>query len=240
MKDIYPVQKQSLAMHCLAPSLVLTCNAASGAFAIYLFSGVIVFHSMVEATSTCVNAVTGNSSLVQKVAFPSEVLVIPPAMISIVVWLLGGIVCLAMGAIMGQLHPGWMLLTLPLVLSAQFVFTVGFGLLLANANVFIRDVGNLWRILSMAWFFVTPNFWLPNVLDDALRDHGLAALEPVFRYGNPAWPLVMCHRIALGGTDPMLGEFWPQLGVLSIWSVVVLVLGYSSFMSRKHKFSDLI
>ena len=40
-------------------------------FAIYLFSGVIVFHSIIEATTQCCSIVVDNGNLVKKVAFPS-------------------------------------------------------------------------------------------------------------------------------------------------------------------------
>ena len=38
----------------------------------------------------------------------------------------------------------------------------------------------------------------------------------------------------------ILGSFWPQLGVAALWAVSFLVLGYSVFMSRRHKFADLV
>jgi len=206
-------------------------------FAIYLFSGIIVFHALVEATSSCLNAITANGNLVKKVAFPSELLVVPTAMISIVLYGVGAVVCLALGTVFGVLEPGWMLLTLPLILAAQFAFTVGFGLFLANLNVFIRDVSQLWRILTMAWIFISPIFWMPSRLVDKFEGSILPDLMFTL---NPAFPLLMCHRIALGSTLPELGEFWPQLGVLSLWAVFFLVLGYASFMNNKHKYADVV
>ena len=50
----------------------------------------------------------------------------------------------------------------------------------------------------------------------------------------------MCHRITLGGNDPMLGDFWHQFAVFSAWTVFFLLLGYGSFMSQKHKYADLV
>jgi len=213
----------------------------SSAFAVFLFSGIIVFHALMEAVGRCVSIVTGNSNLVKKVMFPSEALVVPPTLISLVLWAIGAVVCIGAGLAYGVLQPGWLMLALPLVLLVQFVFTVGLGLFLGNANVFIPDVSNLWRIVSMAWFFVTPIFWPPTLLD------GVPVWAAnLIRYANPAFPLVMCHRIAIGvqgpkGNDPeVLGEFWPQLGVLSAWAVFFFVIGYTSFVSKKHKFADLV
>ena len=208
-------------------------------FAIYLFSGVIVFHALIEAVNKSVDVVTANGNLVKKVAFPSETLVIPIAMISLVLYGVGAVVCLILGLSFGVLKPSWTMLALPLVLLVQFTFTVGLGLFLANLNVFVRDVSQLMRIVSMAWMFLSPIFWQPDRFEK-LHEAGLGWIQPIAQNGNPVYPLVMCHRIALGGQHPLLGEFWPQLGVLAIWAGVFIVLGYSTFTANKHKYADLI
>jgi ABC-type polysaccharide/polyol phosphate export permease len=88
----------------------------------------------------------------------------------------------------------------------------------------------------MAWMFLTPVFWQPALLESKLPAH----VVPWVVNLNPVYPLVQAHRIALGGEARYLGEFWPQLGVAAAWAVFWLVVGYSTFMSRKHKFADLI
>ncbi len=216
-----------------------TDKAPDGAFAVYLFSGIIVFHALTEASNKCVSIIGANGNLVKKVAFPSEALVIPVTMISLVLYLIGAIVCLVIGMALGILEPGPLLLMLPVILAVQAVFTIGFGLFLANLNVFVPDVGQLWRIISMAWIFLTPVFWMPDRLAN-LHDHGLGFVETIARYGNPAFSLVMCHRLALGGTSPMLGEFWPQFGVFCAWALFFLVLGYTTFVSQKEKYADIV
>ena len=209
------------------------------AFAIYLFSGVLVFHALVEATSTSCNAVVANANLVKKVAFPSEVLPIPVAMISVVLYCVGAVVCLACGLVFGVIGITWWLLAVPLVLCVQFVMVVGIGLFLANANVFIRDVSQLWRIFTTAWLFLSPVFWQPKTLVEAFPDSVLPDL--VFHL-NPAFPLIQAHRIALGGEQPLLGlgGFWGHLGVAAAWATGFLVLGYASFASSKHKYADVV
>ncbi|MCA8977297.1 MAG: ABC transporter permease [Planctomycetes bacterium] len=206
-------------------------------FAIYLFSGIIVFHALIEAVGQGVNIVTSNSNLVKKVAFPSEVLIVPPVMNSIVIYLVGAIVCLVLGVAFGVLHPGLDLLALPLVLLLQFALTIGIGLFLGNLNVFIRDISQLWRILSMAWMFTTPIFWEPTRLTSKFP---ASILPDVYFSMNPGYSLVMAHRIVLGGDNPVLGDLWTHIGWLTFWATFYLVLGYSTFVSKKHKFADLV
>jgi lipopolysaccharide transport system permease protein len=210
-------------------------------FAIYLFSGVIVFHSLLEATSQCCSIVVANGNLVKKVAFPSEVLVIPTVLTSLVLYLVGATVCFVGGWIGGVMSPGPLLLALPLVLLLQLVFTTGLGLLLANLDVFVRDTSQMWRIVTMAWMFLTPVFWEPNKLLEMFPPEYASSIE-VFAHLNPAHSLLMAHRLALGLELPKidLGDFWTHIGFFALWSTFFILLGYTAFMSRKHKFADLV
>jgi ABC-type polysaccharide/polyol phosphate export permease len=217
-------------------------------FAIYLFSGVIGFHALVETTSQTCTIVVDNGNLVKKVAFPSEVLPVHVSLVSVVIYLIGAVVLVLVGLLSGILQTGWLVLALPLVLVVQVVMTLGIGLLLSSLNVFIRDVSQLWRIIAMAWMFLSPVFWEPE-----LMAHKFGALSKLLFWLNPAFPLLQAHRAALGVTGSMnnppegmvtvgvpVGDFWFHLGIASAWALGFLVVGYTVFMSRKHKFADLI
>lgn len=208
------------------------------ASALYLFSGVVMFHALTEATSTSCQVVVSNGNLVKKVAFPSEVLPVHISMVSIVLYLVGAIVCLVAGWITGVFGFGAHLLLLPLTIGMQFVFVLGAGLLLANANVFVRDVQQLWRIFSMAWMFLSPVFWKPELM---VERAGPVLAEVLFTV-NPAYSLLMAQRYALAGDWPSVGvtDFWHHFGVASAWASGVLLLGYVTFIGNKHKHADIV
>jgi lipopolysaccharide transport system permease protein len=182
--------------------------------------------------------IVDNGNLVKKVAFPSEVLLVHVAAVSIVIFAVGAVVCTIAGLLLGVAQPTWLMLALPLVVAAQFVLTLGIGLLLANLYVFVRDTAQLWRLATMSWMFLSPVFWQPKDLVDSgkLSAELVGWMEAL----NPAWSLMQAQRIALGGPEALLGSFWPHLGTAWAWAMGSMLVGYCVFMSRKHKFSDLI
>ena len=213
----------------------------SQAFAVYLFSGVIVFHSLQEATGQSCGIIVDNGNLVKKVAFPAEVLLVHVALVSMVIYLVGAVVLFFAAWLSGASQPGWLLLALPLVMLVQFTMTLGIGLLLANLHVFLRDTAQLWRLATMAWMFLSPVFWtVKDLQGDGPEPKVSDAVVGWMQVLNPAWPLIQAQRLALGAHGEQFGSFWPQLGTAAVWAVGLLLVGYSFFMSRKHKYSDLI
>lgn len=215
--------------------------AASEQFALYLFSGVIAFHALTESTSQCCGIVVENGNLVKKVAFPSEVLPVHVAVTSVVIYLVGAVVVLAIGLALGAIHPGPLLLALPLVLAVQAVLTLGIGLLLASVNVFLRDTAQIWRIVTMAWMFLSPVFWPPDTM--LIKFAGTPIIPGILFGMNPAYSLLQAHRIALGISGPsgeVLTHFWSNLATALAWALFFLLLGYTTFVSRKHKFADIV
>jgi lipopolysaccharide transport system permease protein len=209
-------------------------------YALYLFSGIVLFHALVEATTTCCGIVVANGNLVKKVAFPSEVLPIHVGLVSLVIYTAGALVSIAASVITGTWTPGWGLLALPLVMIVQFIMIVGMGLLLGNSNVFVRDVSQLWRIFGMAWMFLTPVFWVPSMLYNALGSD--SAVPDIMMNVNPAFPLIMAQRVALFGEQPEYGivNLWGNLGVAALWAIGFLVVGYTTFVANKHKHADIV
>lgn len=214
-----------------------TGGAPDPFFAVYLFSGVLGFTSISEGCMRSCTCVVDNGNLVKKVAFPSQLLPIPPIAVSLLVYLVGAVVCVVAGTALGVLQPGVRLLLLPVVMLLQGTMTLGIGLLLANCYVFSRDTSHLWGIVSMAWMFLTPVFWEPKMLLEKVP-----FLATLFSF-NPAYPLLQAQRLVLGAPDRVdsgLGDLGGHLLAALAWALAFLVLGYGLFMSRRHKFADLV
>lgn len=220
-------------------------------FAFYLFSGVLSFNTLNEATSSHCGTVVANGNLVKKVAFPSEVLPIPTTLVAMSTYLVGAgvlmvgwLLCMIFGVEVASMQPGWRLLMLPVTMVIQFTMILGIGLFLANLYVFVRDIRQIWGIVTMVWMFLSPVFWVPEMVAQKL---GRSTADWLFAL-NPAFPLIQAQRMVLGATDAVLpesqnyhfGDFWGHIATASAWAIGFLVLGFSSFVSRKHKYADLV
>ncbi|MEO0480509.1 MAG: ABC transporter permease [Planctomycetota bacterium] len=227
-------------------------SGSSGAFALYLFSGVSLFHGVMQGTNQAMNSVVGNTNLVKKLAFPSEILPLAPVIAELCIAALGFVIVLVAGAALQELpFFSWQIVLLPLNFLIVAVFALGLGYVLANVSVFYKDIKNLYGIASQAWFFLSPNFWQPSLLlevDETGRLLSLASL-------NPTYPMLMAQRQIFGiappgGDDQMVQAGLDPVGlpntlaenmlIGAAWALVALAVGYGSFMSQKRKYADLV
>ena len=217
-------------------------------FAMFLFAGVLAWGSYAEATTRGCSVVVENGNLVKKVAFPCEVLPVHPVLTSLVVYLVGVVVLEIIGGVLGLVHLNGYAFAFPLVLVVHFAFTLGLGLLLANLQVFMRDTKELLGLANQALMFASGTLITPQQIE------GVSKGASDWITWLPWFHLLQAHRITLGvPTDsppvrltdsaPMVAvepEFFTHLGWSAAWALLFIVVGYASFMSRRHKFADLV
>ena len=217
-------------------------------FAFYLFSGILMFNAVQGGPSGSLRSVLQNGNLVKKVAFPCELLPLTPVLVAGVTYLIGCVVLLVIGLLAGQVAIGWSFLAWPLVFGCMMGFCIGFGLLLAGVNVFARDVMHLYQVLAQAWFFGSPVFWDVEMIQEKAEGFGVGWVIDLMVL-NPAYCLLLAQRQVFGIGWQLTPERYAQTFPLSLggnllvsglWALFMLLVGYGFFMSRKHKFADLV
>jgi ABC-type polysaccharide/polyol phosphate export permease len=179
-----------------------------------------------EGLQRAVASIPGNASLIRKVAFPHELLVLASVGASFAVHGAGWLAVLVALAAWGEpIRWTGLMLALPLV-AAQFAFTVGVGALLAAIHVVLRDVEQALGLVLMAIFYATPIVYPITMVPEPYR---------AWLMMNPLAYVVGRYR------DIFLGAGWQaaDLAVLAI-SLAVLVAGLWVFRRLSPYFEDLL
>lgn len=202
-------------------------GSRTGHFAIFLFCGLLPWMALQEGVLRASTAITDNSSLVKKLRFPSEILVLSVVLAALLHEAIAAAIFLGVLASLGELRWGGLPLLL-LAVPLQIALTVGLGLLLGTLHVFFRDVAQLIGMIFMGWFYLTPIVYPASLVPERFQ----AWIEL-----NPLTALVGLYRQAL-----LEGEVsWvPGTVSLTLTAAVLLSIGLWIFASLKPAFVDEI
>ena len=202
-------------------------GSRTGHYAIFLFCGLLPWMALQEGVLRASTAITDNSSLVKKLRFPSEVLVLSVVLSALLHEAIAAAIFLGVLAALGELRWGGLPLLL-LAVPLQVALTVGLGLLLGTLHVFFRDVAQILGMILMGWFYLTPIVYPAGLVPERYRSW----IEL-----NPLTALVGLYRQAL-----LEGEVsWvPGTVRLTLTAAVLLSIGLWIFASLKPAFVDEI
>jgi lipopolysaccharide transport system permease protein len=199
----------------------------TGHFAVFLFSGLLPWMALNEGVVRASTAITENASLVKKLRFPSELLVLAVVLAALLHEAIAGILFLGVLAALRELSWGGLPLLL-LAVPLQVALTLGLGLLLGSLHVFFRDTAQILGMVFTGWFYLTPIVYPLALVPERF--------QPWIRL-NPLTSLVELYRQALLGGEMALV---PGTGVLALAAVVVLFAGFLLFRRLKTAFVDEI
>ena len=168
-----------------------------------------------------------NKSLVKKVAFPRWTLVLAGALTDMTHFLFALPVILAFVLFEGfPVRAEW-LLWVPLLTAAQLLVAFGITLVVASANLFLRDLERLTSLTMLMWFYATPVLYPIEAIPESARP---------WIANNPGGALVLCWRsLFLEGTVPL-----ESFAALTIWGAVLVGIGSSVYQSLEWRFAEVV
>ena len=194
-------------------------------YPLFAYCGLLAWNFSASSFRFAVTSLTSNASLVTKVYFPREIFPISAVLVSLVDFVVGASVLVAM-MIYYHVIPTAAIMALPWVLAVHVMFTLSISLVLAMANLFYRDVKYLFELVLTIWMFVS------------------AVLYPVTQVGgtmgtimaiNPVTPILEGYRdVLLRGRTPDPSAFL----VTTIVSAVLLVVAWVIFHRAEYEFAE--
>lgn len=218
---------------------VMTPYSSVEKFPVFVLCGILPWNFFSASVIGSIRSIVDNAPLVTKVYFPREILPISVVLANLINFLIAMTVLFALMFAFQIPLTQWALL-LPVVIIVQLIFTIGFSLIMATANVFYRDTQIIMEVLMLAWFFVTPIFYSGHILP---RDYVVWGIHfDVFRWVNilnPMASIIANYRTILygagnGGSAPEPYFFMRTL----ITSLAILVIGALVFYRHNRTFGE--
>jgi ABC-2 type transport system permease protein len=206
-------------------------------FALFLFSGLLVFNIFQNGVLGGTGSVVDNAGIVKKVAFPREILPLASVGTNLMFFVFQ-VVVMVIFLVAFRHAPAWSELWLVVpALAAAVVFSAALAVFLSAVTVYLRDIKHLVEVLMTLWFWSVPVVYGYGTIAGKLASHRI----PTFVYLlNPLVAPVLSFQRSLydivaytskGSTTvthllPTRGALWffgADLAVLAVSAAFFLV-----------------
>jgi lipopolysaccharide transport system permease protein len=195
-------------------------------YPLFLLMGIISWGFFDKATGFSLNSIVGKPSLIKKIYFPREVLVISSCltalMMSCIELVVFGAFMLAFGVL-----PAITILLLPVVLFIEFLFTLGISLAIASLNVRYRDIQWIWGVVMQAGFFATPIMYSMSLFEGSTLA-GILGMNPI------GLIIEMMRDVTIYRRVPALADG----AYIIIATLALLAIGYAIFRYMEPVFAE--
>lgn len=195
-------------------------------YPVYLLTGRMMYDFLKTSTNGAMKSVTGNASLMKKVKVPKYIFTLSKVTSCLVDTVLSmGALFIVMIATGAKFY--WHILLCPVVILEIYVFCCGLGLLLAELNVFFRDIQYIYSAITTAWLYLTPIIYPIDRLDkQPMLQHAITHYNPLYYYVAQFRSLIYYGQI-------------PEVRLMTggcLIAVGMLVIGVYFFQRSKNKF----
>jgi lipopolysaccharide transport system permease protein len=197
------------------------------AFALVLFSGMIVHSFFAECLNRAPALIVSHPNYVKKVVFPLDLLPCMALCSALLHFFVSFIVLLLFCVVAGvPIHSG--VLLVPFILLPLVLLTLGLSWILASLGVYLRDLSQIIAMISSIALFMAPVFYPIENLPEAYRQ---------FIYWNPITLPIIQLRDAMLWNKPLQWDAW--LFSLAAGTVVCFA-GYWWFQKSRRGFADVL
>jgi ABC-type polysaccharide/polyol phosphate export permease len=190
----------------------------------HLTSSLFLFYLVSNAMNSGTKSVTSSENLILNTAFPRIALPLSTTIVALFKFLPTIPVFLVIKLALG-LPFDWKMLWGVVVIFVALVFGLGVAILIAAANVYVRDISNFLPYLNRTLLYISPVLFEASSVSDKLAF--LKNINPFFPILD-TWSKVMVHNESLA---------WGEVGKASIWAFGTLLIGTYLFLSREREFA---
>jgi len=184
-------------------------------YIVFVITGTVLWQTFVEALNSPLQMVNESKSMLTKINFPREALILAGVGQVVFNFLIRALLLVAV-MLWFQIGPHTSLLLVPLGVIALILLGISLGLLLTPIGMLYQDIGRGLGFLTAAWFFLTP------VIYPVPKASFAATLIEL----NPVTPLLVATRdwLVMGSTN-----LWPAFLWVAGGSLILLLLGWIQY-----------
>ena len=194
-------------------------------YQLFLLMGIISWNMLARGTAMSLNSILGKPSLIKKVYFPREVLIISSSITALMMTLLEFIVFGIFMAVFAVM-PGATIVYFPAIIFIEFLLVLGLSFALASLNVFYRDIQYIWTVVLQAGFFAAPIIYPVSIIPE--KYVWIIKLNPMTSI------IEMLRGSVIYSTSPTIGD----AGFIIASALVVLASGYLIFLKLESRFAE--
>lgn len=208
-------------------SKIMKIRSLTVPYPIFLYAGLLPWIFFANSLNSAMGVLVSNSSLIKKIYFPREILILSTLLAKTFDFFLASIVFLILMIFFKIPFTPFMILLIPIFLI-QFLFTYSLSLFFAAVNLFYRDVQYLFDLILSLWFYLTPILYVVEFFPEKYR--------LIFKL-NPMSVFINAYRqVLLGGGWPS----WSSLGIGLGVSLVVYLIAHRIFKKLEGTFADVV
>ena len=196
-------------------------------YPLFIYAGLLPWLFMVNSLSSAMNVFISDSSLIKKIYFPREILVLSTLLAKTFDFFLSFLIFILM-MIVFKVPFTFFMLFFFLIFLIEFLFVYSLSLILASFNLYYRDVQYLFNLVITLWFYVTPVIYAVEFFPEKYRI--------VFQL-NPMAVFINAYRqVLLGGDFPK----WSSLGIGVLLSLILFFIAKKIFEKLEKNFADIV
>ena len=196
-------------------------------YQLFLLLGIVLWNFLDRGTSMSIWGIIGKPSLVQKVYFPRDILVISTCITALMMTALEFVVFIIFMVVF-RVMPGWTIVYFPILFIFEFLIILGLSMALSSLTVYFRDVQFIWRLIVQVGFFGTPILYPITIFPEKIRM--VVMLNPMAQIITMMRDCTL-YRIP---PDPL------NLAYAAVTTIIVLLIGYVIFDRLEPKFAEAI
>ena len=190
----------------------------------YVLSGLISWTFFAQTSSAAINVLVWGGDLMQRIYIPRSAFAISSIGTGLINLLLSLVPLIVVMVVIGTpLHLTILLAPVSMILLG--LFSLGVGLLISTIGIYFADIVEMYSIVIMAWFYITPIIYTLDLLPAKLQ--GWLQL-------NPMVTLVELFRsLVFYGKIPTLENWLISIGV----ALGMFLIGWLVFTGKSDEFA---